>query len=217
MSDIKKDLGGFRDAYESQSLTRADLDSDPIAQFDRWFEEASVANEAEANAMCLSTVSSKGQPAARTVLLKYFDDNGFVFYTNYGSRKAQEISENPQVVLLFRWVTLHRQVCITGQAEKISTKQSLQYFLTRPRGSQLGAWVSQQSKVISTRAVLEHALDDMKRKFANSDVPLPAFWGGYRVAHETIEFWQGRRNRLHDRFQYRRGPDGAWCIERLAP
>ncbi len=217
MSSINKDLSHVRDVYNGGALTSADLDADPIAQFNNWFDEASAATETEVNAMCLSTVSADGQPAARTVLLKYFDDKGFVFFTNYGSRKAQEIDENPKVALLFRWPKLHRQVCISGQAEKISTKQSLKYFFTRPRGSQLGAWVSQQSSVISSRAVLEHALDDVKRKFAAGDVPLPAFWGGYRVTHETIEFWQGRPDRLHDRLQYRRAKEGDWTIERLAP
>lgn len=217
MKKIEKDLGELRDSYESPSLDRADLDLDPIAQFNSWFDAATAANERDVNAMCLSTVSSDGRPSARTVLLKYFDDAGFVFYTNYGSRKAIEIEGNANVTLLFHWTKLHRQVCINGRAEKIPAKQSLKYFLTRPHGSQLGAWVSQQSSVISSRAVLEHALDDIKRKYASGHVPLPSFWGGYRVVHETIEFWQGRPDRLHDRFQYQQCANHEWSIVRLAP
>lgn len=217
MSSINKDLSNVRDVYSGRALTSSDLDSDPITQFNKWFDEATSAAETEVNAMCLSTVSADGQPAARTVLLKYFDDGGFVFFTNYGSRKAREIEGNSKVALLFRWPKLHRQVCITGQAAKITTQQSLKYFFSRPRGSQLGAWVSQQSSIISSRAVLEHALDDAKRKFAAGDVPLPSFWGGYRVTHEALEFWQGRPDRLHDRLQYRRAKEGDWTIERLAP
>ena len=217
MSNIKADLGSLREEYKSRPLTRADLDSDPIIQFNNWFGEARAAGEPDVNALCLATVSASSQPSARTVLLKYFDDNGFVFYTNYGSRKAREIDERPGVALLFHWSSLQRQVCITGRAQKIPSSQSLQYFMSRPHGSQLGAWVSEQSAVISSRAVLEHALDDIKAKFTAGKVPLPSFWGGYRVVHETIEFWQGRRNRLHDRLQYRRNESGAWLVERLSP
>ena len=201
----------------SRPLSRADLDPDPVAQFNTWFAEARDAGEPDVNAMCLSTVAASGQPSARTVLLKYFDDLGFVFYTNYGSRKAREIEAQPRVALLFHWTSVHRQVCITGQASRIPASQSLKYFLSRPHGSQLGAWVSEQSQVIASRAVLEHALDDVKSRFRKGKVPLPSFWGGYRVTPETIEFWQGRRNRLHDRLQYRRNGGGAWLIERLAP
>lgn len=217
MNKSGKDLGELRDLYESRSLNRADLHPDPIVQFNAWFDAAMAANERDVNAMCLSTVSADSCPSARTVLLKFFDDEGFVFYTNYGSKKAREIRENPRVAMLLHWSRLHRQVCISGQAKTISAKRSLKYFLTRPRGSQLGAWVSQQSSVISSRAVLEHALDDMKRKYATGDVPLPSFWGGYCVVPETIEFWQGRPDRLHDRFEYSRSADDAWSIARLAP
>ena len=167
--------------------------------------------------MSIATVSKDGQPSARTVLLKYYDTSGFVFYTNLGSRKAREIEENPAVALLFYWHELHRQVKITGTAQTISAAENLRYFIRRPRDSQLGAWVSQQSSIISARSVLENAFEQMKEKFAAGDVPLPSFWGGYRVTPQEIEFWQGRESRLHDRFIYRLDESGEWRIDRLAP
>jgi len=168
------------------------------------------------NAVTLATVDPNGAPAARTVLLKYFDRDGFVFFTNLESRKSQHIASNPRVALLFHWRELERQIEIAGAAERVSQAEAARYFLTRPRGSQLGAWVSSQSQVITSRTVLEMKLDELKRKFANREVPLPSFWGGFRVVPETIEFWQGRTNRLHDRFRYTRGPEG-WSIARLSP
>jgi len=210
------DIGDLRRHYTQAELDVDRLAEDPFVQFERWFKEACEAELSEPNAMCLSTVSTEGQPSSRTVLLKSFDQQGFVFFTNYGSRKAREIGDNSKVSLLFPWLGLERQVIVSGSASKVSTSESLKYFLSRPRGSQIGAWVSQQSSVVTSRSLIEAKLEEMKRKFAGGEVPLPSFWGGYRVEPATIEFWQGRPNRLHDRFLYSRGDDG-WGIERLAP
>ena len=206
----------FRTAAMAQGLAEADLDLDPILQFQRWYEDAIAQDLPEPNAMSLATVDASGQPSLRTVLLKLYDRQGFVFFTNYESRKSQEIGTNPRVALLFPWVALARQVLIVGTARRISTVESLKYFATRPRGSQVGAWASPQSRVIGSRSLLEQQVAEMERRFAQGEVPLPHFWGGYRVEPAEIEFWQGRECRLHDRFRYRRGTDG-WDIERLAP
>lgn len=210
-------LENERREYTRTGLSRTDLNPDPFVQFDRWITAALDAGLTDATAMSLATASADGQPTLRTVLLKYYDANGFVFYTNLESKKAQQIGENPKVALLFYWREFERQVKITGSAGKVATSDSLKYFLTRPRDSQLGAWVSAQSRGIGSRALLEQKFDEMKRKFADGEIPLPSFWGGYRVVPQTIEFWQGRVNRLHDRFVYRRQEDGSWPIERLAP
>ncbi|RMF13673.1 MAG: pyridoxamine 5'-phosphate oxidase, partial [Gammaproteobacteria bacterium] len=202
--------------YESRGLDREDLDDDPILQFEKWFQEARESGIEDVNAMSLATAGRDGQPSVRTVLLKFFDARGFVFYTNYESRKAAQLKENPRAALLFPWLPLNRQVKIEGRVEKVSQAESLRYFSSRPRGSQLGAWVSQQSHVISSRQFLEMKLDEIRRKFGEGKIPLPSFWGGYRVIPELIEFWQGRESRLHDRFQYRLS-DAGWTIERLAP
>ena len=210
------DLGDLREEYTRDGLRRSQLPNNPLPLFEQWFLQAQQAKLPEPNAMSLSTVSALGQPSLRTVLLKYFDDNGFVFFTNYHSCKAQQIAENNQVALLFPWVALERQVIVQGYAEKISTAESLKYFLSRPQGSQLGAWVSQQSSVISSRQVLEMKMAEIKRKFNDGAIPLPDFWGGYRVVPKRIEFWQGRSNRLHDRFcDYPH--NGQWKIDRLSP
>jgi len=206
-----------RREYTHSGLTRHDLDADPFVQFDAWLQAALNRNLCDATAMSIATVSADGQPSLRTVLLKYYDTSGFVFYTNLESRKAIQIEQNPKVALLFYWREFERQIKITGSATRVSTADSLRYFLTRPRESQLGAWVSAQSSIISSRSVLEQKFDEMKRKFSGGEIPIPSFWGGYRVAPDSIEFWQGRVNRLHDRFMYRRQPDQAWNIERLAP
>jgi len=211
------DLGQMRREYSSRGLLREDLLPDAIEQFDLWFSQACAEKVLEPNAMSLATAGAGGQPTLRTVLLKGFDRRGFVFFTNLESRKSRQIAQNPQVALLFPWLLLERQVTILGRAEKLSTGEVLKYFLTRPFGSQLAAWASPQSQVITSRSLLEMKLAEIKRKFSEGKIPLPSFWGGYRVAPESIEFWQGRANRLHDRFLYTRRPDGAWQIDRLAP
>jgi len=210
------DLTFMRQGYKNEGLTKEKLSPDPFLQFEAWFKEA---NEAEPipNAMSLATVNHSGVPMMRTVLLKLFDDNGFVFFTNYKSRKAEQISENPNVAVLFNWVALERQVSINGVAEKVETSESLKYFMGRPRGSQLGAWVSDQRSVLSSRKILEMKLDEIKRKFADGKIPLPDYWGGFRIKPKRFEFWQGQPNRLHDRFLYSKIDDESWEIERLAP
>jgi pyridoxamine 5'-phosphate oxidase len=210
------DLSDFRKEYSAKGLRRDDLDADPVRQFAMWFQQATELGIHEPNAMTLATVDSSGRPYQRTVLLKVFDANGFVFFTNYSSRKAKQLEENPQTCALFPWITLERQVIVQGRAEKISTVESLKYFSSRPRDSQIGAWVSNQSEVITSRKVLLQKLDEIRRKFSHGEIPLPSFWGGYRIVPETVEFWQGGPARLHDRFLYRRNATG-WDIERLAP
>lgn len=210
-------LEEMRRNYASRSLDAGDLRPAPFAQFDLWMREAIETQVLEPNAMALATVGAGGQPSVRTVLLKGFDERGLVFYTNYESRKAREIAGNPAVALMFAWLPLERQVTVTGRAARISAAESLKYFLSRPRDSQIGAWASRQSEVITTRSLLEAKFAEMKRKFLAGDVPLPDFWGGYRVEPATFEFWQGRPNRLHDRFRYSRQADGSWKIERLMP
>ena len=206
-----------RREYDHAGLSRRDLDKDPIVQFGAWLQQALSQQLRDATAMSLATVAADGQPSLRTVLLKFYDPSGFVFYTNLESRKAKEMAQNPKVALLFYWREFDRQVIITGKSAKVSAGESLKYLITRPRDSRVGAWVSAQSSVISSRAVLEQKFQEMKRKFADGEIPLPSFWGGYRVEPATIEFWQGRVNRLHDRFSYFRQADDSWLLERLAP
>jgi pyridoxamine 5'-phosphate oxidase len=201
----------------AKGLVRDDLYSDPIKQFEQWYAQTVETDLAEPSAMSLATVDAQGQPWQRIVLLKLFDEKGFVFFTNYSSRKAEQIAANGKVSLLFPWQALGRQVKVTGEAEKISTAESVKYFATRPRGSQIGAWASHQSQAIKSRSILDAMFEEMKHKFHDGDVPLPSFWGGYRVIPETIEFWQARDSRLHDRFMYRRDEKVRWLIERLSP
>ncbi|MDA0679499.1 MAG: pyridoxamine 5'-phosphate oxidase [Proteobacteria bacterium] len=209
-------VSALRRSATGLKLEREDLDADPVRQFEVWFRDACAADGLDPNAVSLSTVDEHHRPWSRTVLLKYFDSRGFVFFTNHGSSKARQIQENNNVALLFFWREQGRQILIRGYADKISTAETLKYFATRPRGSQIGAWVSAQSSVISSRSMLEAKFDEMKRKFGDGEVPLPSFWGGYRVVPQEIEFWQGRVNRLHDRFLYTKHNDD-WAIERLAP
>ena len=210
-------LEQLRRNYANRSLDPADLHADPFVQFDRWMREAIATQLLEPNAMSLATVSASGAPSLRTVLLKGFDARGLVFYTNYASSKARDIATQPSVALLFPWLPLERQVSVTGRAGKITAAESLKYFLSRPRESQIGAWASRQSEVITTRSLLEAKFAEMKARFLIGEVRLPGFWGGYRVTPDTFEFWQGRPNRLHDRLRYTRQADGTWNIERLMP
>ncbi|MAA65410.1 MAG: pyridoxamine 5'-phosphate oxidase [Alteromonadaceae bacterium] len=210
------DISDMRRDFESDGLDRDALDDNPVKQFEIWFNHAREAGVLEPNALSLGTAQADGMPGLRTVLLKYFDDNGFVFFTNYGSRKANELDGNPQAAMLFPWIALNRQVIVQGKVEKVSKAESLRYFASRPRGSQIGAWVSDQSQVITSRGLLEQKVAEIKQRFSDGDVPLPSFWGGYRVVPERIEFWQGRPSRLHDRFEYVREGD-RWRIQRLQP
>jgi len=210
-------VSGLRRSATGFVLDREDLANDPIVQFEDWFGYACENVPMDPNAVTVSTVDSEGRPSSRTVLLKYFDEKGFVFFTNYESNKAKQIDANPNVSMLFFWSDAARQVKIRGKAERIPTAETLKYFMARPRGSQIGAWVSAQSSIISSRSLLENKFQEMKQKFSNKEIPLPSFWGGYRVVPEVVEFWQGRRNRLHDRFQFTKQDDDSWSVERLAP
>jgi pyridoxamine 5'-phosphate oxidase len=201
---------------ETEQLHESNLNPDPFLAFEGWFSAANETDILEPNAMSLAT-SDGSEVSVRTVLMKYWDAEGFVFFTNYGSRKAQQIAKNSSVGLLFYWECLHRQVRIEGTATRISAAESLKYFASRPRGSQLGAWCSNQSTVISSREILSSKLDEIKRKFANREVPLPSLWGGYRVTPRRIEFWQQGEDRLHDRFLYEKSESGTWSLSRLAP
>ena len=210
------DLAALRRDYALSSLLETDVDPDPIRQFERWFADAVAAQVLEPNAMTLATASRDGVPSARIVLLKGVDAQGFVFFTDYRSRKGAELSENPLAALTFLWKEIERQVRITGSVSRVSTQESDAYFRTRPPGSRLGAWASHQSAVLASREELEARVQDVIGRFPDGDVPLPPHWGGFRVAPDEIEFWQGRPDRLHDRLLYRRGERG-WEISRLSP
>jgi pyridoxamine 5'-phosphate oxidase len=206
----------MRREYAREGLAEADVDADPVVQFGRWFEQAEQAGLLEPTAMTLATATPDGRPSARMVLLRGFDERGFCFYTNYESRKGVELAANPRAALVFWWGELERQVRIEGPVAPTSRAESEAYFHSRPPGSQLSAAASPQSRVIQDRAVLERRVAELATGSAAGQVPLPDFWGGYRLTHEVVEFWQGRPNRLHDRLRYRRAGDG-WKIERLAP
>lgn len=210
-------LSELRRDYALASLARDSIDTDPFRQFEHWFQEALKAEVLEPNAMTLATVDAQGHPSARIVLLKSVDSNGFVFFTNYQSSKGQQLAANPQAALVFFWKELERQVRIEGRVEKISRAESERYFQSRPRGSQIGAAASNQSQVVANRTVLETRFQDLEARYAEQDIPTPAHWGGYRLTPDLLEFWQGRRNRLHDRLRYRLLDSGDWSIERLEP
>jgi len=214
--NIALDIADLRRPAPGLTLDRGDLHADPIRQFESWLRDACDSEALDPNAMSVSTVGRDLRPSCRMVLLKYYDERGFVFFTNLESNKSRQIAENGNVALLFFWPTLGRQIGIRGTAARISASETLKYFVTRPRGSQIGAWVSAQSSVISSRSILDAKYAEIKRKFADGDVPVPSFWGGYRVTPVAVEFWQSRTNRLHDRFLYSR-TGGAWDIRRLAP
>lgn len=233
-------IADLRREYNLTGLRRKDLESDAIAQFRKWFEQATGARTSgrvrrfliklyksvflirtsamlDLNAMTLATADRQGRPSARMVLLKGLDVRGFVFYTNYNSRKGRELEENQDAALVFYWPEQERQVCVAGQVTKVPAAESEDYFRTRPRGSQIGAWASDQSAVVRDRAELEQKWEEYEKRYANADVPCPPNWGGYVLVPMRMEFWQGRPNRLHDRFRYTRQPDRSWLIERLSP
>jgi pyridoxamine 5'-phosphate oxidase len=206
----------LRKEYTRAGLAESDANPDPIAQFRRWFDDALAAGLREPNAMTLATATPDGRPSARVVLLKGFDERGFVFYTNYEGRKGEELEENPYCALVFYWAELERQVRVEGRVSRVPKRESDEYFGSRPRGSRLGAWASEQSRPVGGREVLEERLRALEAEYDAREVPRPPFWGGYRVEPEVIEFWQGRENRLHDRLVYRRS-GGGWGRERLQP
>ncbi len=213
---MKTAIADLRKDYTLQSLTETDIHPDPFQQFQRWFDQAVQAELPEPNAMTLATASKTGIPSARIVLLKALDERGFTFFTNYNSDKGKQLLENPNAAIAFLWTELERQVRIVGSVEKTSPEESDRYFYSRPHGSRLGVWASEQSEVIPNRAVLEQRLEDLKHQYENQEVPRPPHWGGFRVIPTEIEFWQGRSSRLHDRLRYQRHAD-QWKIERLSP
>nr|WP_239765894.1 pyridoxamine 5'-phosphate oxidase [Streptomyces sp. CL12-4] len=213
------DLPSMRKQYRADGLAESELADTPVEQFARWFKQAATEGGLfEPNAMVVSTADAEGRPSSRTVLLKHFDEQGFVFYTNYDSRKARELGENPHVSLLFPWHPMARQVIVTGVARRTGRDETAAYFRTRPHGSQLGAWASVQSAVVPGRDALDSAYAELAARYPEGErVPVPPHWGGFRVAPRTVEFWQGRENRLHDRLRYVAQADGSWRVERLAP
>jgi len=214
--EVGQSLHDMRRSYERSALDESTVAANPFKQFEAWFSEAQQFKLSEPNAMVVATVDEQGWPNTRTVLLKKYDENGFVFFTNYGSQKAKEIDNNPNVSLQFLWLDLERQVKIRGRAEKISTKESMDYFFSRPKGSQMGAWVSEQSTVVSSRSVLMNQFAKLKQQFHDKEIEFPKFWGGYRVVPEYFEFWQGGKDRIHDRIVYI-PEEKNWKIKRLAP
>jgi len=209
-ADLRRD-------YSLAGLSEKDLARDPFRQFEKWFQEAEAAKIPEPNALILATASRDGRPSTRTLLLKGLDGRGFVFYKNFESRKGRELGANPHASLLFPWIALERQVIVEGPVTRVAREEAEAYFHSRPRPSQLAAWASPQSTILSGRAILDEAMKALEKKYAGAEVPLPPHWGGFRLAPETVEFWQGRRNRLHDRLRYRREKNSDWIIERLAP
>ena len=217
MMETPRDPAASRYEHAAHGLRRSDLDADPIKQFSNWFTAAIEAGIRDVNAMSLATTGGDAKPSVRVVLLKGFDQDGFVFFTNYESEKGKQLEANPYAALAFYWIELDRQIRVSGKAGKTSRKESQAYFHSRPVGSQLSAWASRQSEVIDGRRVLDARMAEVTERFGDKPIPLPPHWGGYRVKPEVIEFWQGRPNRLHDRFRYTRRADGSWLVERLAP
>lgn len=213
---MQKNIADIRREYSLHSLNENDVASSPIEQFTKWWNDAMESQVTEVNAMTLATCDKDGKPSARIVLLKGFDERGFIFFTNYESRKAKNLAENPKAALIFFWKEIERQIRIEGTVEKAAAQESDAYFFSRPEGSRIGAWASPQSKIITGRNVLEENVQKYKEEFKNS-IPRPPHWGGYRVMPELIEFWQGRSNRLHDRIQYTKTAGGSWKVDRLAP
>ena len=214
---MEKTIADLRKDYTVSGLSEIEVNPNPFTQFQQWFDQALAAQLLEPNAMTVATATADGKPKARMVLLKDFDERGFVFYTNYNSQKGQELAENPQASLVFWWAELERQVRISGRVEKVSENESDEYFNSRPLNSRLGAWASNQSEVIESREVLTRQLQELQTKYHNQDIKRPPHWGGLRVIPTEIEFWQGRPSRLHDRLRYTRLNDGSWKIERLSP
>ena len=207
----------IREDFAREPLLRESLASDPMTQFEAWFLEACEKDPDATNAVSLASASPEGNPSVRTVLMKRYDKNGFIFFTNYTSRKGRDLESNPRAAMLFPWARQSRQVIARGAIERISAEESFEYFRTRSRGRRIGAWASEQSTVIADRSVLEAKLAELTERFADQEVPLPDFWGGYRLTPETVEFWQGQASRLHDRFEYRRRSVSEWEIVRLSP
>ena len=209
-------IADLRKEYTLGGIRRKDLDPDPIRQFQKWFQQA-VEVVPEANAMVLATADREGKPSARVILLKGIDERGFSFFTNYQSRKSTELAENPHAAMAFYWAALERQVCVTGAVSRLSRHESEEYFKSRPRGNRLGAWASKQSQVIANRAELEERMKEVETRFPGDDIPIPENWGGYLLVPTAIDFWQGRPNRLHDRFCYTKESSGQWRLDRLSP
>ncbi len=214
---MDKTIADLRKDYTLEGLSETEIDPNPFIQFKKWFEQALAAQLPEPNAMTIATTTPDGKPSARMVLLKDFDERGFVFFTNYNSRKGQELAQNPQAALVFWWAELERQVRILGSVEKVSESESDYYFESRPAKSRLGAWASNQSETIASREFLEQRMQELQSKYENQEIPRPPHWGGFRVIPTEIEFWQGRSSRLHDRLLYTHLDDGSWKIQRLSP
>ncbi len=215
--DSSVNIADLREEYSHSELSESDVDKDPVLQFNQWMSQALEAGVEQPNAMTLATVSSNGRPSARIVLLKSVDEHGFVFFTNYKSRKSLDLEENTNAALVFWWLPLSRQVRVEGRVRRVDEASSDRYFRSRPRGSQIGAWVSDQSETVASRSVMERAFKEVEQTYEGKEVPRPDYWGGFTLEPDRVEFWQGRPDRLHDRIRYRREAGATWIIERLYP